>query len=171
MTRPRSGDFRQDLFRRFFDTPPTSGPVSVRRAELREQQQAAGGAGWTIPSWSLPRKPSMRVAGVVDVVDSAAAPPAPAAPVATAPAPQVLPSERLTRLAELAATALERAETSSPVLLSDQALEDVLAAVDASTAANTKKAYRSDWARFTTWAGDRRVPRRCRLPRWWSRTT
>ena len=67
------------------------------------------------------------------------------------PAP-VLPSERLTRLAELAATALERAETASPVLLSDQAIADVLAAVDASTAPNTKAAYRSDWARFTLWA-------------------
>jgi len=73
------------------------------------------------------------------------------------PAP-VLPSERLTRLAELAATALERAETSSPVLLSDQAIADVLAAVDASTAPNTKAAYRSDWGRFTAWTTQRRFP-------------
>ena len=64
----------------------------------------------------------------------------------------VLPSERLARLAELAATALERAETASPFLLSDQAMADVLAAVDASTAPNTKAAYRSDWSRFTLWA-------------------
>jgi integrase len=81
----------------------------------------------------------------------AISPSATAGGVASNPAP-VLPSERLTRLAELAATALERAETSSPVLLSDQALADVLAAVDASTAPNTKAAYRSDWSRFTLWA-------------------
>jgi site-specific recombinase XerD len=70
----------------------------------------------------------------------------------------VLPSERLTRLAELAATALERVETSSPALLSDQAMADVLTAVDASTAPNTKAAYRSDWARFTAWTTERGFP-------------
>ena len=42
---------------------------------------------------------------------------------------------------------------STAGVLSEQALADVLAAVDASTAANTKAAYRSDWARFTLWAG------------------
>jgi hypothetical protein len=41
-------------------------------------------------------------------------------------------------------------------VLSDQAMADVLAAVDASTAANTKAAYRSDWARFTVWAAEGR---------------
>jgi hypothetical protein len=34
----------------------------------------------------------------------------------------------------------------------------VLDAVEASTATATKKAYRSDWQRFATWAGRRRFP-------------
>ena len=63
----------------------------------------------------------------------------------------VLPSNQLARLAELAAA--EAATVAGPEMLSDQALADVLAAVDASTAANTKTAYRSDWSRFTLWAG------------------
>lgn len=87
------------------------------------------------------------------------------------PAPPVLPSERLDRLAELAGTALQLAgpDQGGPVL-TEQALAEVLAAVDASTAANTKKAYRSDWARFTAWTTDRGyapLP----APPWWSRTT
>ena len=45
-------------------------------------------------------------------------------------------------------------DPAGPVL-TEQALADVLAAVDASTAANTKKAYRSDWARFTAWTTER----------------
>ena len=68
---------------------------------------------------------------------------------------QVLPSERLLRLAELTASALDPESISvelGPSLLTEQALADVLAAVDASTAVNTKKAYRSDWSRFTLWA-------------------
>jgi hypothetical protein len=67
----------------------------------------------------------------------------------------VLPSERLTRLAELAASAVDGAVDTGAVVLSDRALADVLAAVDASTAANTKAAYRSDWARFTAWTTER----------------
>jgi len=71
----------------------------------------------------------------------------------------VLPSERLTRLAEQAVTELEQAGPSEAVgsqaLLSERALADVLAAVDASTAANTKAAYRSDWGRFTAWTTER----------------
>ena len=54
-------------------------------------------------------------------------------------------------------------------MLSDQALADVLAAVDASTAANTKAAYRSDWSRFTLWAGAGGFPS-LPAPLWWWRT-
>ena len=108
-----------------------SGRVSVRRAELREQADSAGGARWeTAPSThSRTRIPRIR-----------------------SPQSPVLPSAQLARLAELAAA---EAATVAGVaqVLSDQALADVLAAVDASTAANTKAAYRSDWARFTLWAG------------------
>ena len=70
----------------------------------------------------------------------------------------VLPSERLDRLAELAAAALELAQPGGGAapMLSEQALADVWAAVDASTATATKAAYRSDWARFTTWTTERR---------------
>jgi integrase len=39
-----------------------------------------------------------------------------------------------------------------------EALARVLDAVEASTAAATKKAYRSDWQRFAGWAGRRRFP-------------
>jgi hypothetical protein len=45
--------------------------------------------------------------------------------------------------------------------LTGQALADIWAAVDASTAVNTKKAYSSDWARFTTWTTQRGF---CPLP-------
>ena len=82
-------------------------------------------------------------------------------PVAELPAPPAaaappgLPSQRLVRLAELAAAAVDRADPSGPVLLTGQALADVLAAVDASTAPNTKRAYASDWARFTGWTTQR----------------
>ena len=101
-------------------------------------------------------------AGVVDA-DAHASPPAPAAlapPTAalSSAAPRVLPSERLVRLAELAAAALDPesvAVSVGPSVLGEQALADVLAAVDASTAVNTKKAYRSDWARFTAWTTER----------------
>ena len=68
----------------------------------------------------------------------------------------LLPSARLLRLSELAAAEVAGSGTTAagPVL-SEQALRDVLAAVDASTSPNTKAAYRSDWGRFTTWAKDR----------------
>ena len=71
--------------------------------------------------------------------------------------PPVLPSERLDRMAELAATALTVAGPTGvegPVL-TEQALADIWAAVDASTATATKAAYRSDWARFTSWTTER----------------
>jgi site-specific recombinase XerD len=64
-------------------------------------------------------------------------------------------------LAELAAAALDPeavAVSGGPSVLGERALADVLAAVDASTAANTKRAYRSDWARFTGWAAERGFP-------------
>ena len=40
-------------------------------------------------------------------------------------------------------------------VLTEQALADIWAAVDASTASATKAAYRSDWDRFTTWTTER----------------
>jgi site-specific recombinase XerD len=70
-----------------------------------------------------------------------------------------LPSTRLSRLAEFSAANLPDATSNggsaAPQVLSGQAMADVLAAVEASTAANTKKAYSSDWTRFTGWAGER----------------
>src|SRR4029077_13503802 len=68
----------------------------------------------------------------------------------------LLRSARLSRRAELTVaelTATADGGAAGPRVLSEQALADVLAAVDASTAVNTKAAYRSDWARFTLWAG------------------
>jgi site-specific recombinase XerD len=85
----------------------------------------------------------------------------PTAAIAAEPAQVVLPSAQLSRLAELTAADLRHAtdnggaaapQVPGPPVLSEQALADVLAAVDASTAANTKRAYRSDWSRFTLWA-------------------
>ena len=75
-------------------------------------------------------------------------------------APQVRPSEQLRRLADRAAAALA---LPAPVVdhereLPAEALARVLDAVQASTAAATKIAYRSDWDRFATWAGRRRFP-------------
>jgi hypothetical protein len=82
-----------------------------------------------------------------------------------AAAAQGLPSSRLARLAELTAADLRDASgdlgaaaPQVPPVLNEQALADVLAAVDASTAANTKAAYSSDWRRFTAWAGERGHP-------------
>ena len=73
------------------------------------------------------------------------------------PAHEALPSTQLFRIAELAATALNEADPSGAAgpQIPEQALADVLAAVDASTSSATKAAYRSDWARFTTWATER----------------
>src|SRR5947209_19571066 len=42
--------------------------------------------------------------------------------------------------------------------LSSADLDRVWAAVDASTSANTKAAYRSDWGRFQRWADDAGYP-------------
>ncbi len=74
--------------------------------------------------------------------------------------PQVLPSERLRRLADRSAAALVLPVPAvDPVReLPAEALARVLAAVEASTAAATKQAYRSDWDRFASWAGRRRFP-------------
>jgi site-specific recombinase XerD len=98
------------------------------------------------------------VHGAVPVVVDAAD--IPSAPSSAAPQVRpVLPSERLVRLAELTAARLtESADDggSAGPQVPKQALADVWAAVDASTAVNTKKAYRSDWARFTAWTTERR---------------
>jgi hypothetical protein len=85
----------------------------------------------------------------------------------------VLPSERLFRLAELTAARLNEAANnggSARPQVPEQALAEVLAAVDASTADNTKKAYRSDWARFTAWTTERGFAPLL-APPWWWRTT
>jgi len=73
----------------------------------------------------------------------------------------VLPSERLTRLAQLTAAELKGSANNGGTAgsqIPEQAMADVLAAVDASTAVNTKAAYRSDWARFTAWTAERGYP-------------
>ena len=85
---------------------------------------------------------------------------APGASAAPVPPSPELPSTRLHQLAELAAAKLQDVShnggvAAPQVRLGEQALSDVLVAVDASTAANTKKAYASDWARFTIWAAER----------------
>lgn len=82
-----------------------------------------------------------------------------ASPVPGSPgdaAGQYLVSERLIRLAELAVNALDLEPvtvTVGPSVLTEAEMAEVLALVDASTAPNTKLAYRSDWSRFTLWAG------------------
>jgi len=89
--------------------------------------------------------------------------PAPAPAAVDAAGPPTLRSEQLRRLADTAAAALplpvqavdhERA-------LPPEALARVLDAVEASTAAATKRAYRSDWQRFTAWTTQRGF---CPLP-------
>lgn len=84
---------------------------------------------------------------------------APGPPATPVPPMPELPSTRLSALAELAAADLtistNNGGNAAPQVLSEQALSDVLAAVEASTAANTKKAYGSDWGRFISWAGER----------------
>jgi len=74
---------------------------------------------------------------------------------APSPGPQVLPSVRLARLAAATAAELDLAgvDVAAGARLSEQAVTDIRAAVDGSTAANTKAAYSSDWRRFTRWAG------------------
>ena len=69
--------------------------------------------------------------------------------------PPILRSEQLRRLADTAAAALA---LPTPTVdhertLPAEALARVLDAVEASTAAATKRAYRSDWYRFAGWAG------------------
>ena len=85
---------------------------------------------------------------------------APAAAPQVPAGPQVLPSERLRRLADRAAAALALPVPAvDPVReLPAEAMARVLDAVEASTAASTKRAYRSDWDRFAGWAGRRRFP-------------
>ena len=96
---------------------------------------------------------------------------APASAALGAAGPPTLRSEQLRRLADAAAAALA---LPTPAVdherqLPAEALARVLDAVEASTAASTKRAYRSDWDRFAGWAGRRRFPR-CRRPPPSSRT-
>ena len=93
----------------------------------------------------------------VPVIDPPATSPGRAVPEpAPSAAPQVLRSEQLRRLADRAAAALALPVTAvdhERELLPAEALARVLDAVQASTAAATKRAYRSDWDRFADWAG------------------
>ena len=80
------------------------------------------------------------------------------APFAAPQVPAVredLPSVRLARLAAMTAAELDLAGIGAvaDAGLSEQAVADIRAAVQGSTAANTKAAYTSDWRRFTLWAG------------------
>ena len=72
----------------------------------------------------------------------------------------MLPSEQLRRLADSAAAviALPIPTVDHERALPPEALARVLDAVEASTAAATKKAYRSDWDRFAGWTGRRPPP-------------
>ncbi|HEY5117513.1 MAG TPA: hypothetical protein VIJ00_18465, partial [Nakamurella sp.] len=95
--------------------------------------------------------------------DLAVTPDATAPPSAAlgAAGPPTLRSEQLRRLADTAAATLALptpAVDHEQALLPAEALARVLAAVEASTAAATTKAYRSDWDRFAGWAGRRRFP-------------
>ncbi len=124
---------------------PPSGDIDVVTAEPAAAESPA----------RLPETPGDQSMVVeIPAQGSAAAPQVPASQV-------VLPSVRLARLAELTAAELGASTNGGaapPQVLSEQALADVLAAVEASTAVNTKAAYRSDWARFTGWAADRGFP-------------
>lgn len=64
----------------------------------------------------------------------------------------------LAALADQSATALRAAQDHPVAVLSEEDRARVWSAVDASTAGNTKAAYRSDWARFTRWAGEHGHP-------------
>ena len=96
---------------------------------------------------TVPDADPAAVAARVAAAGAHASPPAPAAPAPptaalSSAAPQVLPSERLVRLAELAAAAVDPEAVAvwvGPSVLGERALADVLAAVDASTAVNTKR--------------------------------
>ena len=89
--------------------------------------------------------------------DAPAVASAPAPTAVEAAGPPTLRSEQLRRLADTAAAVLvlpvpavdhERA-------LPPEALARVLDVIEASTAAATKRAYRSDWQRFTAWTTQR----------------
>src|SRR5664279_6180665 len=145
-TTPSSGDPPQDLSAGHLasDAPALSGGD-------RDGWRCTVGESGTVHA----AEPAAAVAGPPAASPGRAVPES--APVA---APQVLPSEQLRRLADRSAAALVLpvpavdAERALPA----EALARVLAAVEASTAAATKRAYRSDWDRFAGWAGRRRFP-------------
>ena len=85
-------------------------------------------------------------------------------------APQVLPSEQLQRRAA-AALALPVPAVDHEQALPAEALARVLDAIEASTAAATSRAYRSDWDRFAGWAGRRRFPPLPAPPPCWRTTS
>jgi integrase len=90
------------------------------------------------------------------VLDPPAAPPGRDGPEPAASAVREdLPSARLARLAAATAAELDLAGVGAvaDAGLSEQAVADIRAAVQGSTASNTKAAYTSDWRRFTLWAG------------------
>src|SRR5664279_3546139 len=146
LTTPSSGDPPQDL---------SAGPYRGIRPAATSGDRGRGrcpvGETWQLEATDP----------AASVVDPPAAPPNLDIP---RPAPSAvredLPSERLRRLADRAAAALVLpVPVVDPVrALPAEALARVLDAVEASTAAATKKAYRSDWDRFAGWAGHRRFP-------------
>jgi hypothetical protein len=101
---------------------------------------------------------------VADGVSQHGRDPRPALTTALAPTPPagggLLPSEQLRRLADSAAAviALPVPAVDHERALPAEAVARVLNAIEASTAAATKRAYRSDWQRFAAWAGRRRFP-------------
>ncbi|MGS0688828.1 tyrosine-type recombinase/integrase [Nakamurella sp. GG22] len=114
-------------------------PAGELLASAAPQNEVAEPSGGTAPQSSTVRVPAPRLT--------------------VTEAPPVLASVRMARLAAFTAADLARVrdngEVATPPVLTDAALADVLSVVEASTAGATKAAYRSDWARFTTWAGER----------------
>src|SRR5664279_3212260 len=140
-TTPSSGDPPQDFF-----AEPYRGVRPAAASGDRGRGRCPVGETWQLEATDP----------AAAVLDPPAAPPNLDVPQ---PAPSAvredLPSERLRRLADRAAAALVLpvpavdAERELPA----EALARVLDAVEASTAAATKRAYRSDWDRFAGWAG------------------
>ena len=91
--------------------------------------------------------------------------PAPASAALGAAAPPPLRSEQLVRLADRTAAGLPLPLPAVDHERTLRGLARVLDAIEASTAAATKKAYRSDWQRFAAWAGRRRFPPTAGAPR------
>ncbi len=157
-TTPGSGDPPQDLFRRRLpsDAPALSGRDRGGRRR--------NGGGEQHVSTADP--------AAVSIDPPSARPDRDALEPAVAAVREDLPSARLARLAAATAAELDLAGVGAgtDAGLSEQAVADIRAAVQGSTAANTKAAYSSDWRRFTLWAGAGGHPL-LPAPPWWWRTT